>query len=86
MNILLTSVWDGEGRCMTQASFRTQACSESCNRDFFSRQEDTIRDVEMPVVILGDPVYPLIPWFMKAYPGHLNSSKEHFNYRLIGAE
>ncbi|CAM4537191.1 unnamed protein product [Lepidochelys olivacea] len=36
----------------------------------------------MPIVILGDSDYPLMPWLMKPYMGHLDSSKEQFNNRL----
>ncbi|CAM5146525.1 unnamed protein product, partial [Natator depressus] len=36
----------------------------------------------MPIVILGDTAYPLMPWLMKPYAGTLDSSKEQFNYRL----
>uniref|UniRef100_A0A452IVZ0 DDE Tnp4 domain-containing protein n=1 Tax=Gopherus agassizii TaxID=38772 RepID=A0A452IVZ0_9SAUR len=39
-------------------------------------------DVEMPIVILGDPAYPLMPWLMKPYTGKLDRSKDWFNYRL----
>ncbi|CAM4703579.1 unnamed protein product [Lepidochelys kempii] len=48
----------------------------------FPDQKITIGDVEMPIVILGDPVYPLTPWLMKPYTGSLDSSQELFNYRL----
>uniref|UniRef100_A0A8C4YQS5 Putative nuclease HARBI1 n=1 Tax=Gopherus evgoodei TaxID=1825980 RepID=A0A8C4YQS5_9SAUR len=42
----------------------------------------TVGDVEMPIVILGDPAYPLMPWLMKLYTGKLDRSKDWFNYRL----
>ncbi|CAM4388912.1 unnamed protein product, partial [Caretta caretta] len=49
---------------------------------YFPDQKITVGDVEMPIVILGDPAYPLMPWLMKPYTGTLDSSKELFNYRL----
>uniref|UniRef100_A0A452GLE3 Putative nuclease HARBI1 n=1 Tax=Gopherus agassizii TaxID=38772 RepID=A0A452GLE3_9SAUR len=50
--------------------------------NYFPDQKITVGDVEMPVVILGDPAYPLMPWLMKPYTGSLDSSQELFNYRL----
>ncbi|CAM5109571.1 unnamed protein product [Natator depressus] len=49
---------------------------------YFPDQKITFGDVEMPIVILGDPAYPLMPWLMKPYIGTLDSSKEQFNCRL----
>uniref|UniRef100_A0A452H3T0 DDE Tnp4 domain-containing protein n=1 Tax=Gopherus agassizii TaxID=38772 RepID=A0A452H3T0_9SAUR len=49
--------------------------------NYFPDQKITVGDVEMPVVILGDPAYPLMPWLMKPYTGSLDS-EELFNYRL----
>ncbi|KAM7173680.1 uncharacterized protein RBU57_004049 isoform 2-T2 [Macrochelys suwanniensis] len=49
---------------------------------FFPEWKITVGEVEMPIVILGDPAYPLMPWLMKPYTGSLDSSKEWFNYRL----
>ncbi|KAG6926681.1 hypothetical protein G0U57_011607, partial [Chelydra serpentina] len=49
---------------------------------YFPDQKITVGDVEMPIVILGDPAYSLMPWLMKPYTGALDSDKELFNYRL----
>ncbi|XP_053904275.1 uncharacterized protein LOC128848329 [Malaclemys terrapin pileata] len=49
---------------------------------FFLDQKITVGDVELPIVILGDPAYPLMPWLMKPYTGSLDSSQDLFNYRL----
>lgn len=65
MNALPTSMWTGQGRCMTCTSLRTQECSESCKQG-----------LSFP------PAYPGLPWLMKLYTGHLDSTKEQFNYQL----
>uniref|UniRef100_A0A8C3I5I3 DDE Tnp4 domain-containing protein n=1 Tax=Chrysemys picta bellii TaxID=8478 RepID=A0A8C3I5I3_CHRPI len=49
---------------------------------YFPDHKITTGDVEMPIVILGDPAYPLMPWLMKPYTGALDSEKELFNYWL----
>ncbi|CAM5131483.1 unnamed protein product [Natator depressus] len=46
---------------------------------YFPDQKITAGDVEMSIIILGDP---LMPWLMEPYTGILDSSKELFNYRL----
>ncbi|CAM5167171.1 unnamed protein product [Eretmochelys imbricata] len=51
-------------------------------RTLFPDQKITVGDVEMPIVILGDSAYPLMPWLMKPYTGSLDSSQELFNYKL----
>ncbi|XP_065414936.1 uncharacterized protein LOC135973811 isoform X1 [Chrysemys picta bellii] len=43
---------------------------------YFPDQKIPLGDVEMPIVILRDPAYLLLPWIMKPYTGNLDSSKD----------
>nr|XP_025038542.1 protein ALP1-like [Pelodiscus sinensis] len=49
---------------------------------YFSPREFAVGDVQMPLCIVGDEAYPLLPWLMKPYTGHLDPSREQFNTRL----
>ena len=47
---------------------------------------DTAKDIDgvrVPLVILGDAAYPLMPWLMKPYINNrrLDDEQKHFNYR-----
>ncbi|XP_065891631.1 uncharacterized protein [Dysidea avara] len=42
-----------------------------------------INEVDVPLVILGDPAYPLLPWLMKPFAdtGNLTRQQQQYNYR-----
>jgi len=39
----------------------------------------TINGKEIPLMIAGDPAYPLLPWLLKGYTGCLTPEQESFN-------
>ena len=49
----------------------------------FPNRKHLINGVEVPLLVLGNPVYPAIPWLMKPYPEHAAIPRriEHYNYR-----
>ena len=53
------------------------------NGTLFPRQIKVLNEVEVPLVILGDPAYPAITWLMKPYPehAHMTPQMRHYNYR-----
>ena len=50
----------------------------------FPDWKERIDDIDVPLVMLGDPAYPLLSWLMKAFQdnGSLTRSEKRFNYRL----
>ncbi|XP_075769752.1 butyrophilin subfamily 3 member A3-like isoform X2 [Pelodiscus sinensis] len=52
---------------------------------FFPDRHIRVGDVDMPMCLVGDASYPLQPWLMKPYTGHLNPSRQTFNARLTWA-
>ena len=51
--------------------------------NLFPHKPRKILEVEVPILILGDPAYPLLPWLMKPFSdnGKLTRPQKHFNYR-----
>ena len=74
--------WPGkvhDARVLANSTFYNKASSGT----LLPNWTRTINSVNVPLLILGDPAYPLKPWMMKPYPdtGHLTAVERHFNYR-----
>ena len=57
------------------------------NKTLFPDWTEQIAGRDIPLVLLGDPAYPLLPWLMKAFPnnGSLSHKQKAFNYHLSKA-
>ncbi|XP_064384383.1 uncharacterized protein LOC135333340 [Halichondria panicea] len=53
----------------------------------FPDWKQTICGQAVPLLVLGDPAYPLLPWLLKAFIDHgsLTAEQKLFNYRLSKA-
>lgn len=68
--------------------FANSSCyRKGCSGTMFPNKTTIIGGVSVPLVILGDPAYPLLPWLMKPYLENASTTprQHHFNYRLSRA-
>ena len=86
---LFTDVYVGwPGRVHDARVFSNSALSHKGNNGtLFPGWKKRIAGKEVPIVVLGDPAYPLLPWLMKAFPdnGRLTQQQKTFNFRLSSA-
>ena len=78
--------WPGkvhDARVLVNSSFYKKAS----NGTLVPHWLQTIGGINVPLLVLGDPAYPLLSWLMKPYIETPNSTPQerHFNYRLSRA-
>ena len=78
--------WPGkvhDARVLVNSSFYRKAISGTLVPEW----SQNIAGINVLLLVLGDPAYPLLSWLMKPYIERPNSTREecNFNYRLSGA-
>ena len=56
------------------------------NNTLFPDLKEQIAGREIALVILGDPVYPLLPWLMNAFPDNSRLSHQHKTLTYVELE
>ena len=82
---LFTDIYVGwPGKVHDARVFRNSSIyTKGCQGTLFPPRPRNINGTDVPLVILGDPAYPLLPWLMKPFPdnGRLSDGQKTFNYR-----
>ena len=79
--------WPGKAhnaRVLTNSTFYRKATSGH----LLPNSKRVINGVEIPLLILGDPTHPVLPWMMKLFTdnGHLTAAERHYNYQQSRAQ
>ena len=75
--------WPGsvhDARVLANSSLYTKANAGTLLPD----SSRTIAGEQVPLYLIGDSAYPLMPWLMKPFPfsSTLTSQQRHYNYRI----
>ena len=75
--------WPGsvhDARVLTHSTFYKKANTGQ----LLSRATKTINGTNVPVFVIGDSAYPMLPWLMKPHnqPSVDNTEKRTYNYRV----
>lgn len=71
-----------DAHVLRESSLYHKACAD----ELLPSWTENIDNTDVPLFLIGDPAYHLLPWLMKAYPGNnLTEEQKLFNYRLSRA-
>ena len=79
--------WPGSVRHDARILSNSKLYKKGNEKRLFPDSRERIGGQDVPIIILGDPAYPLLPWLLKPYLENINTpqSQRVFNYRLSRA-
>ena len=84
--LLFTDIYVGwPGRVHDARVFANRTLHERAQvlgSPFPDGRSTNINGIMVPVVLLGDSAYPLLPWLIKPFPDSGDRDRQMFNYRL----
>lgn len=65
--------------------FRHSSFFEIENQGFFPEEVLNLNNKQVPIHLIGDAAYPLLPWLMTPFKGKRTELQEKYNYKLSSA-
>lgn len=65
--------------------FRHSSLFEIRNQGFFPEKVLNLNNKQVPIHLIGDAAYPLLPWLLTPFKGKRTELQEKYNYKLSSA-